>query len=294
MRIRLLLLLFGASAAMLAACAPAGTPTPGALNVLAAETFLEDIAQHVAGDRLAVESLLAPGVDPHEFQATPQDAITIARAQVLILNGQGYESWLEQSLEIGAAGQLVVEASAGLVAGQAGDPHLWMSPRNVVRYVENIRDGLSEADPDGAAIYAANAAAYIKELEVLDAWIAAEVDRVPPARRVLITNHHALESFAQAYGFEIAGVVIPSFTSGAAPSAQQIAQLIETIKSLEAPAIFLDVSENPDLAEQIAQESGARVVTGLYVETLSEAGGPAPSYIGMLKYDVRRIVEALR
>jgi len=282
------------AATLLAGCLPAANETAEGLQVLAAETFLADIAQHVAGDRLVVGSLLSPGVDPHEFQATPQDAIRIARAQVLIVNGLGYEAWLEKSLAAGAGDRLLVEAAAGVSPESEGDPHLWMNPRNVVRYAENIRDGLTEADPDGRSVYAANAEAYIAGLLELDAWIKDEVVSVPSERRVLITNHHALASFAQAYGFEIAGVVIPGFTSGAAPSAQQMAELIRTIKSRGVPAIFLDASENPDLAQQIASESGAQVVTGLYVETVSGTGGPAPTYLGMLKHDVKLIVEALR
>lgn len=279
---------------LLAAC---GTPTPAAregLAVLAAETFLADIAQHVAGERLVVESLLRPGVDPHEFQATPQDAIRIAEADVLIINGRGYEAWLEKSLEAGGGERLTIEASAGAEAQPPDDPHLWMNPINVLTYVENIRAGLSKADPEGRGDFGANARMYTAELSALDEWIRAEVEQVPPERRILITNHDALAAFAEAYGFEIAGVVIPGFTSGAAPSAQQVAELIRTIQSLDAPAIFMDASENQDLAQQIAAESGARVVTGLYVETLTDASGPAPTYIGMMKHNVRLIVDALK
>jgi len=278
----------------LTGCVPVGNAGTEGLKVLAAETFLADIAQNIAGDRVIVESLLSPGIDPHEFQATPQDAIKIARAQVLIVNGLGYEAWLEKSLDASAGERLVVEASAGVVPGSEGDPHQWMNPRHVVRYAENIRDGLSEADPNGRSVYAANADVYIAQLLDLDEWIKAEVAQVPSRKRVLITNHDTLESFAAAYGFEIAGVVIPSYTSGAAPSAQQMVELIRTIKSLEATAIFLDVSENQDLAREIASESGAQVITGLYVETLSEPGGPAATYIEMLKHDVGLIVDALR
>jgi len=288
------LLVLGAAAAMLAGCRPSGAPAGQGLQVLAAETFLADIAQNVAGDRLVVESLLPPGVDPHEFQATPQDAIGIGRAQILIVNGLGYEAWLDNSLAASGTQHVVIEASAGLVAGPEGDPHLWMNPRNVARYAENIRDGLSEADPGGGHVYAANAEAYVAELHGLEEWIQAQVAQIPVDKRVLITNHHALESFADVYGFEIAGVIVPGFTSEAAPSAKQLAELIRTIKLLAAPAIFLDVSENPDLARQIAAESGAEVVAGLYVETLSAAGGPAPTYIDMMKHDVTLIVQALR
>ena len=288
------LALLGAAALMLSACTAAARPRDAGLRVLAAETFLRDIAQNVAGEQLEVESILPAGVDPHAFQATPQDAIKIAQAQVLIMNGRGYEAWLEKSLKAGDGERIVVQASEGAGSGSDADPHLWMDPLNVVQYVENIRDALSQAQPEGKAEFAANAEAYAAELRDLDAWIRAQVEQIPPERRVLITNHHALEAFAEAYGFEIAGVVIPSYTSGAAPSAQQLAELIGTIQSLGAPAIFLDASENPDLAQQIAAESEAQVITGLYVETLSEPDGPAPTYLAMMRHDTGLIVEALR
>jgi ABC-type Zn uptake system ZnuABC Zn-binding protein ZnuA len=288
------LLLASATIAVFAACTPSVGPTGERLRVLAAETFLADIAQNVAGNRLTVDSLLTPGLDPHEFQPTPQDAIRIAQADLLIVNGLGYESWLEKLLEASSGGLRVVEASAGVAAGPGDNPHLWMNPRNVIRYAENTRAALSAADPDGSSVYAANTDAYIAELRELDSWISAQVERVPPDHRIMITNHHALESFAEAYGFEIAGVVIPSSSSGAAPSAQQMAELIGIIESLEVRAIFMDVSENPGLAQQLASESQVRVITGLYVETLSEAGGPAATYLDMMEHDVGLIVDALQ
>jgi zinc/manganese transport system substrate-binding protein len=283
------------SAALLVSACGRGTPpaaSDGGLRVLAAETFLADIAENVAGDRLAVRSLLPTGVDPHGYQLTPQDAIALAESDVLIVNGQGYEAWLIGSYESGGRGKLQIEASAGLASGP--DPHLWMYPLNVVLYAENIRDGLSKADPQGSSTYAANAEAYRKELQDLDVWIRGEVEKIAADRRLLATNHQALQAFAEAYGFSVVGAAIPSFTSEAEPSAQEMAALIRTIKLSGAPAVFLGIGENDDLARQIAAESGAQVVTGLYVEMLSDANGPAPTYIDMMKYDVLLIAAALR
>jgi ABC-type Zn uptake system ZnuABC Zn-binding protein ZnuA len=171
---------------------------------------------------------------------------------------------------------------------------MWMNPLNVVHYVENIRDGLSQADPAGKAIYSANAQAYIAQLKSLDQWIKSEVAALPPEKRLLVTNHDALGYFSEAYGFKVLGAIIPSVTNEASPSAQQMAALIDTIKSSGAPAIFLDISENQKLANQIASESGAKVVTDLYVETISAPNGPAASYIEMIKHDVTDIVTALK
>ena len=276
-----------------------GATQTGGLHVLATETFLRDIAQNVAGNRIKVETLLPPTVDPHEFQPTPQDAIKIAQSQVLIVNGLGYEAWLTKTLE--NSGGLVVVASNGLSpnpdpSGEHpdGDPHMWMNPLNVIHYVENIRDGLTQADPAGKDTYSKNANAYIAQLKDLDGWVKSQVSQLPPEKRLLVTNHDALGYFSEAYGFKVVGAVIPSVTDQASPSAQQLAGLIDTIKSSGAPAIFLDIGENQNLANQIASESGAKVVTDLYVESTSTADGPAPTYLEMIKHDVSAIVEALK
>jgi zinc/manganese transport system substrate-binding protein len=276
---------------LLAACStqPGSDPPPA----LAAETFLADIAQNVAGDRLPVESLLPPGVDPHEFQPAPRDAIKIAESRVLIVNGLDYETWLTKSLQDAGHAPALITATDGLAA-PGSDPHLWMDPANGIRYVENIRDGLTALDPAGKDVYAANAAAYIVKLKQLDDSIRALVAQVPPERRLLVTNHDDLGPFAQAYGFKVVGAVIPSVTDEASPSAQQMAALIDTIKQSRAPAIFVDVGANRTLADQVASGAEVRVVTGLYIESLSAPDGPAPTYIDMLRYDAQLIVDALK
>jgi ABC-type Zn uptake system ZnuABC Zn-binding protein ZnuA len=301
MRLRALNLILLA-ATLLAACSfSPPTPTSSGLRVLAIETFLGDIARNVAGDRVKIETLLPPTVDPHEFQPAPQDAIKIAQSRVLIVNGLGYESWLTKDLENSGGQSLVVVATSGLTpspdpSGEHpdGDPHMWMNPLNVIHYVENIRDGLSQVDPAGKDIYAANADGYIAKLTDLDGWIKNEVARLPVEKRQLVTNHDALGYFAEAYDFKVIGAVIPSVTTEASPSAQQMAALVDTIKTSGATAIFLDVGENRKLADQIASESGVEVVTDLYVESISAPDGPAPTYIDLIKHDVTVIVDALK
>jgi ABC-type Zn uptake system ZnuABC Zn-binding protein ZnuA len=291
------------SAGLLLAGCRAATPTPGSdlPRVVATTSWLADVARNVAGDRLQVEVLIPAGVDPHEYQPRPQDVALLEQSQVLIVNGLGYEAWLEGTLQsLGGQRRLLV-ASNGLTpapdpSGEhpGGDPHMWMDPLNVIGYVEQIRAGLTQADPDGAAAYARNAEAYIARLHDLDAWVREQVAGLPAERRLLVTNHDALGYFAQAYSFQLVGAVIPSVTTGASPSAQQLAGLITTIRESGAPAIFLDAGENQDLAQQIAAETGVRVVTGLYVETTSAPDGPAPTYLEMIRHDVRVIVDALQ
>lgn len=295
---------------LIAGCRPASSSRTTDSAILTSTTFLADIARNVAGDRVKVESLLPIGADPHSYQPTPQDAANIADSRLLIVNGMEYEHFIESLLENAGGERMVVTASDGIEAlhaeehaGQeeagegheheAGDPHMWLDPNLVVTYVENIRDGLIEFDPEGEAVYRSNAEAYIAELKDLDTWIVEQVSQVPTERRLLVTNHEALGYFAERYGFTIAGTVIESFSSGASPSAGQMADLIAQIQSSGAPAIFLDASDNEALAKQIADETGASVATDLHLESLTD-GAPAATYIDMMKHNVTLIVNALK
>ena len=315
------------AALFLAACGAASQSSDGAFKVLASTSFLADIAQNVAGDRVTVESLLPVGADPHSYQAAPTDVSKIAESTVLILNGIEYEHFIEPLLENAGGERLIIEATTGLTpleieehgdeehadedeheegedhadedghedehGHEAGDPHMWLDPNLVITYVENIRDGLSEADPEGAETYKANADAYIAQLNELDAFIKEQVESVPVERRLLVTNHEALGYFAERYGFEVVDTIVVSFSTEASASAQELAATIESIKASGAPAIFLGEVENPVLADQIAAETGAKVVSSLYLETLTD-GAPAATYIDMMKHNVTQIVNALK
>jgi ABC-type Zn uptake system ZnuABC Zn-binding protein ZnuA len=296
----------------LGGCAPGlssqSSSASGPIKILAVETFLADIAQNVAGERVKVESLLAADLDPHAFEPTPRDVAKIASSQVLITNGHGLEGWLDKLL-LNADGQrLVIEASAGMASrtpqpgeisdqhtgeGQ-GDPHFWLDPLSVVGYVETIRTGLSQADPAGAETYAKNAAAYKIQLQDLDVWIKQQVAQIPAERRQLVTNHETFGYFADRYGFSISGSILSSVSSSASPSARQVAALIDRIRQSGAKAIFLETGTNPQLADQIASETGIRVITGLYTHSITSANGKAPTYIAMMKANTTMIVEALK
>jgi len=287
------------TALFLTSCGSAPKSNDNTLRVLASTTVLADITQNIAGDRAKVESLLPIGADPHSYQAAPVDVAKISDSDLLILNGLEYENFIMPLLENVGAKKMTVEATSGLSprndAGneQGVDPHMWLDPNLVVTYVENIRDGLIKVDPEGAATYKSNANAYITQLKDLDKWIVEQVNTIPVERRLLVTNHEALGYFAERYGFEVAGSVIPSFSSNAAPSAREMARLIDAIKKISAPAIFLDTADNDTLAQQIADETSVRIVADLHLESLTE-GAPAATYIEMMKYNVSRIVEALK
>ena len=302
------------TALFVTSCGVASPDEARALKVLASTSFLADIARNVAGDRTIVDSLLPVGADPHAYQATPSDVVKISQSTVLILNGLEYEHFIESLLENAGGERLIITASEGLEPHamkdhedaekehaeegeednhEEGDPHMWLDPVLVLTYVENIRDGLREADPEGTEMYKANAGAYIAELQELDAFIKEQVESIPPERRLLVTNHEAMGYFAERYGFDVVDTILPSFSSDASASAREVAEAIEAIRSSGAPAIFLGEVENANLARQIAAETGVKLVDGLYLESLTD-GAPAGTYIDMMKYNVSLIVQALR
>jgi ABC-type Zn uptake system ZnuABC Zn-binding protein ZnuA len=250
----------------------------------------------VAGTRQTVRALMPAGVDPHSYEPTPRDVAAVAESRLLIVNGAGMESFLEKLLASAGGKRRVVEASKSLtprMAGHEPDPHFFLAPLLAVTYIENIRDGFAAYDPAGAPQYASNAAAYMAQLRELDAWIRTEVAAIPAGARLLVTNHESLGYFAESYGFRVAGTIIPGVSTEASPSARQMAALIDVLRRSGTRAVFLESGTDPKLARQVAQEAGIRVVTELYTHSLTDASGPAASYIAMMRYNVKTIVQAL-
>lgn len=294
------------TAALAADCGTATTSSSaGALDVVASASYLADVAQNVAGDRFEVRSLVPLETDPHSFEPTPSDLGEVAGADLVIVNGGGLEGPLLDTMRNAGGDATMVEASAGLESRrpQPGeptledtgtDPHFWLDPTLAKSYVATIRDAFAKADPAGASEYEANAAAYAKRLDELDAWIATQIAHIPAADRQLVMNHASHGYYADRYGLEVVGTVIPGVATGATPTAKELSDLTAAIRASGARAIFVEMGENPELARQIAAETGATVVTDLLDHSLTEANGVAPTYIEMLQYDTRRIVEALR
>lgn len=273
---------------------PAETTTP---VILTSTTVLADITRNIVGDRFAVQSLLPVGSDPHSYQATPQDIARVSESKLIIVNGAGYENFLQTLLDNTSGDATLIEASAGISPREdperGPDPHMWLNPNLVLTYVENIRAALTQFDPAGEETYRANADAYSAKLNELDASIFEQVGQIPIQKRLLITNHESFGYFAERYGFIVVGTVVESFSTDASPSAQQLAALIDQIQASGASAIFLDASDNTTLAQQIAEETGVKVVTDLHLESLTD-GAPAATYIDMMKHNVSSIVEALK
>jgi len=300
----------------LAACQPTADvqkPLQNSLQVVVVESFLADIVHNIAGERLEVETLMPSGLDPHSFEPTPKDVAKISDSDILFINGAGLEEWLEDIIENLPEDQLIITASAGLesrIEAEEGheegevveevdehdheyDPHFWLNPLLVVKYVENIRDGLIRIDPEGSALYTANAENYIQQLIELDQYIEEKITQIPVDRRLIVTNHESFGYFADRYGFTIVGTILKSVSSGASPSALQMAELVDQMRSSGASAIFMETGSNPELAEQLSNETGIKVVYDLYTHSISEEGGNAPNYIALMKYNVEQIINAL-
>ena len=292
---------------ILSGCQPAPTgeiPQKSTYKYLAVESFLADIAQNVTGHRLVVDSLIPRGMDPHTFEPTPSDLTRISNCQLIIMNGAGMESWLKKLIDNAGGHCQVFEASSGLVNRSApgidqsspleSDPHFFMDPVLVIHYVENIRDAFTKLEPSRGPEYARNAQAYIQQLKDLDTWITTQVARIPIEKRLIVTNHESLGYYADRYKFEVVGTILPSASSEAQPSAQQIARLIESIHQTGVKAIFLESGTNSDLAQHIAHDTGIKVIDSLYEHSLSDETGPASTYIEMMKYNTLTIVNALK
>jgi ABC-type Zn uptake system ZnuABC Zn-binding protein ZnuA len=281
------------------------------LKVVATTTIVADVVQAVGGDKISLSTLLAPNADPHSFEPTPRDAAAIAGAHVLFVHGLGLEEFLSALLSNVGDQVTLVPLSAGMtpLSGDhdehddkegredehegSFDPHTWFAVDNVMLWADNVATALAALDRANAESYRSNAAAYRAELEALDAWIREQVAQIPEARRQLVTDHLAFGYFADAYGLEQVGAVFPGYSSLTQPSAQELARLEDAIREKGVPAVFVGRSVNPSLAGRVATDTGVQLVY-LYTGALSEAGGPADSYLKLMRYNVTAIVGALR
>lgn len=305
---RLALLLAGALlGSLLVACGaqqPSGsTATPAAaapiVRVVTTMSILADMVQHVGGERVAAENIIPIGAGPEDYQPTPQDAQKIAGADIVFYNGHGLEEWLGDLFRSAAKpNQPQIAVSDGLQALDPGspdfaqgNPHFWMSAALGARYVERIRDGLIQVDPAGRATYAANAAAYSRQLLELNEELKRQAATIPAAERKMVTNHDAFPYFAQEYGFTIVGNILSN--AEGEPSAGELAALVQAIKAQNVRAIFSESQFSPKLTRTLADEAGVTIVSSLYTDTLGDAGSGVASYVDMLRYDMQEVVEAL-
>src|ERR1700749_4394966 len=264
------------------------------LNVGACFWILGDFVKNVGGDRVEVTTLVGPDGDVHVYTPTPSDVRKIADAKLLVINGFGLEGWLPRLLQAAGSKATIVTATTGIAplkAGSDADPHAWQSVANAEIYVANIRDALAGADPADVQTFGSNADRYLAELEALDGEVRAAVATLPPERRRVISTHNAFGYFAAAYGIEF---IAPSGVSTEnEPSARDIAAIIRQIKAEKIPAVFLENISDDRLIRRIAAETGAKVGGTLISDGLTGEKGPAPTYIDLVRHNIKALTSAL-
>jgi zinc/manganese transport system substrate-binding protein len=280
-------------AALLLPFSPALAQSPP-LPVVASFSILGDFVREVGGSGVDVSTIVGPNGDAHVYEPTPADGRKLAGARLVFVNGLAFEGWIDRLIAASKTKARIVTVSAGVARrhNEEGlDPHAWQDVANARRYVENIRDALAAADPERAALYRANAAAYLVKLDALDREITAALATIPPARRRIVSTHDAFGYFSARYGLEF--IAPQGVSTEAEASARDIARIIDAVKREKVAAVFLENIADPRLAESIAAQTGAKVGGTLYSDALSDAKGPAPNYIEMVRHNVKELTEAL-
>lgn len=317
-------LLAGAGVAIVAMTTIGGCsalPIPkddGLLNVVATTTQVGDFAREVGGTSIHLTTLLSPGASAHAFEPTQADMVALAQADVLVINGLGLESFVDDAVATSGFAGTIVDASAGMqLDAEAGssastesanadhehesehehggvNPHIWTSPLMAAEMVDTIAAGLGQADPAQKATFSKNAEAYDSKLALVDAWIAENIAQVPQSERLFVSGHNSLAYYLDEYGIQFVGSLLPSFEDNAEPSVAEITTLIDTINALGVKAIFIESSMNPKTAERIAAQTGAALIDHdvLYADSLGAAGSGAETYIAATIHNTKTIVTA--
>ena len=268
------------------------------IYVLTTFTILADLARNVAGDRILVESITKPGAEIHSYQFTPSDIVKTQGAKLIIENGLGLEAWISKFMM--STGDIPkVKLTEGikplLIEGDAyagkPNPHAWMSPKRAMIYVDKIVDAFIKIDPDGVAEYRSNASTYKAKLESLDKELRDSLSSIPIERRFLVTCEGAFTYLARDYGMEEAYLWPVNAESQVTP--RRMVNLIKKIKENKVPTIFCESTVSAEAQKEVAKSTGALFGGTFYVDSLSEQNGPAPTYIDLLRHNVRLITDGL-
>lgn len=264
------------------------------LNVVASFSILGDFVRNVGGERVSVTTLVGPDGDAHVYVPTPADAKRIGDARLVFVNGLGLEGWLPRLVQSAGGKATIITATSGIAPlklGSDADPHAWQSVVNAKIYVANIRDALAAVDPADAEAFKSNAEAYLAKLDALDREVRQAVAQIPEDRRKVISTHRAFGYFAAAYG--VAFIAPLGVSTESEASARDIAGIITQIRLAKIPAVFLENISDPRLIRQIAAETGARVGGTLYSDSLTGEKGDSPTYIDMVRHNIRALTSAL-
>jgi zinc/manganese transport system substrate-binding protein len=264
------------------------------IQIVASFSILGDLARNVGGDRVSVTTLVGANSDVHVYTPAPADAKKIADAKLVIINGLGLEGWLPRLVQSSGGKAAIVTATNGIAPRKLGsdaDPHAWQSVVNAKLYVANIRDALIAADQPGAPSYRGDADAYLAKLDALDREVREAVAQIPQAQRKVISTHNAFGYFAAAYG--IAFIAPQGVSTESEASARDIAAIITQIRTGKIPAVFLENISDPRLMRRISAETGARIGGTLYSDSLTDEKGDAPTYIDMVRHNIKALTSAL-
>lgn len=318
--------LYLAAALALGAALPFAAPAAAQeaatkIPVVASFSILGDFVKQVGGDRVEVTTLVGPNGDAHVFQPAPTDAKKVAAAQIVFVNGLGFEGWIDRLVKASGTKAEIVVATRGITPREMAeeeeghdhadahdhdkdhdhdhaehdhggiDPHAWQSVPNAEIYVANIRDALIAADPAGKAAYEANAATYTAKLQALDAEVKAAVATIPASNRRIITSHDAFGYFGAAYGIEF--IAPQGVSTESEASAKDVARIIRQIRAENIPAVFMENISDPRLVKRIAKETKAKIGGELFSDALSDDKGPASTYIDMVKNNIAQLSSAL-
>ncbi len=274
------------------------------VKVVASFSIIGDLVRQVGGELVDVDLMVGPNVDMHSFQPSPADSRKLAGAKLVVINGLGLEGWADRLVKAAGYRGARLVASKGVKAlaehehghGEGGhgkyDPHAWQDVGDAKIYVANIRDALIGVDPANKAAYQQNAENYLGQLDALDRDIRAAFADIPKQRRRVITTHDAFEYYGDAYGVEF--LAAQGVSEDAEPSARDIARLIQQIKKEKITAIFIENISGARLLDRIAKETGTKIGGTLYSDALSPPGGPAATYVDMMRHNTKAIAEALR
>jgi len=277
-----------------------GAPSHAAepVAVVASFSIVGDIVRNIGGDHVSVDTLVGPEEDAHVFDPAPRDAARIAAAKLVVMNGLGFEGWMDRLMKASGGMPKVAIASEGVISHSATidghesmDPHAWQDVSNVRIYARNIADALIQIDPEHDGLYRANLARFDGELIALDHDIRSAISAIPAERRKIVTTHDAFGYFARAYGIEM--IAPQGISTEAEASAKDVARIIRQVKAEKIPAVFLENISDPRLVETIAAESGARIGGKLYSDALSREKEPAGTYIAMMQSNIRELTKAL-
>lgn len=279
------------------------------LPVVASFSILGDFVKNIGGERVVVDLLVGPEGDAHVYQPSPADAKKLAAAKVIFVNGFKFEGWIDRLIKASGTKASIVVATKGITPREkvdeddkksksnqshehlGVDPHAWQSIANAKIYIANIRDALAAADPAGKDTYEKNAANYLGKLVVLETEIKEGIAKIPAERRKIITTHDAFGYFGAAYGFEF--IAPQGVSTESEASARDVAKIIRQIRAQKIPAIFVENISDPRLMQRIADETGAKIGGKVYSDSLSPAGGPASTYIDMMRNNLRQFSAAL-